>query len=48
MNNDFLKKCEEIFEFKNVQKISKEKLQEYENLTGIKMSPELFLCLTFL
>ncbi len=45
MNNDFLKKCEEIFEFKNVQKISKEKLQEYENLTGIKMSPELLYIL---
>ena len=40
MNKEFCKKCEEIFENKNTQKINKVKLQEYENLTGIKVSPE--------
>lgn len=40
MNKEFVKKCEAIFEFKNVKKINKERLQEYENLTGMKVSPE--------
>lgn len=45
MNKEFVKKCEEIFKIKNFQKISKEKLQEYENLTGMKVSPELLYIL---
>lgn len=40
MNKEFVKKCEEIFEIKNEKKISKEKLQKYEALTGMKISPE--------
>ena len=40
MNKKFCEKLEEIFEEKNTQKINKEKLQEYEKLTGIKISTE--------
>lgn len=40
MNKEFCEKCEEIFGHKNTQEIDKEKLQEYENLTGIKLSQE--------
>ena len=40
MNKKFCEKLEEIFEEKNTQKINKKKLQEYEKLTGIKISTE--------
>lgn len=40
MNKDFIKKCEEIFETKNTTTIDKQKLEEYENFVGLKLSPE--------
>lgn len=41
MNEEFIKKCDEIFEGKNVNKINIQKLETYEKYINMKVSSEL-------